>query len=126
MDNLLRKKVILIAEDDKNSRLLLKEFLSPSFDIILFAENGQEAVEIVKTSKVDLVLMDFKLPVLNGYKASKQIKDFSDVPVIAQTASILNNDIKNKLTKYFDSFILKPYNKKDILEAVKKELIKMN
>jgi two-component system cell cycle response regulator DivK len=126
MNNLLRKKVILIAEDDKNSRLLLKEFLSPSFDIILFAENGQEAVEIVKTSKVDLVLMDFKLPVLNGYEASKQIKGFSDVPVIAQTASILNDDIKNKLTKYFDSFILKPYNKKDLLEAVKKELIKMN
>ena len=122
MTDSLKDKIILIAEDDRSSRLLLKEFLSPSFNTILFAEDGIRAVEIAKSSKVDLVLMDYKLPNLDGYEASKQIKEFSDVPVIAQTASILNEDIKKKLNDYFDAFILKPFNQKDLLDAIYSQL----
>lgn len=124
--NVFKNKTILIAEDDVNSRLLLREFLSHTGAKLIFAADGQEAVDLAKLNNPDVVLMDYKLPVLDGYKASKAIKAFLKAPVIAQTASILNEETKSKLNNYFDNYILKPYSQNDLIEMICYHLEKIN
>jgi len=122
--SILKDKIILIAEDDANSSLLLNEFLSETGAKLCFTETGFEVVELAKKMKVDIILMDYKLPGIDGHTASEQIKEFSDVPIIAQTASILSPDVKGKLTEFFDAYILKPYGQADLLELICKQLTK--
>ena len=121
---LFNNKTILIAEDDANSRILLQEYLAGTQSELIFAKNGLEVIELAKNNDVDLILMDYKLPELDGYKASQKIKEISSVPIIAQTASILNQDIKSKLKDCFDAYILKPFSQQDLLDLIYKQFNK--
>ena len=116
---------ILIAEDDCISTFLLKKILSCNNLTIHYAENGQQAVELVKQyPKINLVLMDLQMPLIDGFEATRLIKLFRpDLPVIAQTALHSKEDrvITNKAG--FDGFISKPIDKKELLELMRKLLI---
>ena len=81
-----QKKIILVAEDDKTNYYLLSAMLRGLPYSLIHAENGQEAIDIVKTTPdISLILMDIKMPVLDGYEATKNIKsDFPEIPIIAQ------------------------------------------
>jgi hypothetical protein len=83
-----KNKTILIAEDDENNFKLLCENLKSLGYSIIRAKDGFEAIEIVKSEpKIDLILMDIKMPVLDGFEATRRIKDIHpDLPVIALTA----------------------------------------
>ena len=108
---------LLVAEDRADSVELIREMLA-SFPIeILYARDGQAALEMVKTgNKIDLVLMDIRMPVMDGYTATKKIKALSpSLPVIAQSAYALDNEIK-KYRNVFDDFLTKPI-KTDKLKA---------
>lgn len=101
-------KTILIAEDEFSNYLYLVELLDGTDTKILYASNGQEAVDICRNESVDLVLMDIRMPVMNGYIATKQIKAIKPgIPVIAQTAYALETEMKGLITD-FDDFIIKP------------------
>lgn len=82
------QKVILIAEDEKYNYLLLNEMLKGMNANIIWAHNGMEVLEACKTQqKIDLVLMDLKMPVMDGFEATQIIRSyFPDIPIIAQTA----------------------------------------
>lgn len=123
-DKKLYSKTVLIAEDDKTSFAYLESILKKQFTEILHAENGQQAVEIVKKRKdIDLILMDIRMPVLNGLKATKQIKLInSKIPVIAQTAYAFSTDQKDVENAGCDSYITKPVNKEELLDCVAKFL----
>ena len=115
-------QTILVAEDDNINFLLLKKILELKKYIVLRAINGQEAVDICKTnSAVDLVFMDIKMPVLNGYEALKKIKKFlPNLPIIAQTAHSSLED-KEKMSKAgFTNYITKPLNKEEIFKLLDK------
>ncbi len=105
-------KTVLIAEDEFSNYLYLEELLEGTDTKLIYASNGHEAVEICsKNNDIDVVLMDIRMPVMNGYLATKQIKSIRpDLPVIAQTAYALETDMKG-LRADFDDIIIKPINK---------------
>jgi PAS domain S-box-containing protein len=106
---------LLVAEDEDSNFFLLEQLLSGLNLTIIRANNGAEAVKICKSTAVDLVLMDIKMPVMDGYEATKQILQFnSGMPIIAQTAYSTESDRRKAIACGCCEFISKPI-KKDLL-----------
>lgn len=112
--------IILIAEDDDLSFSLLKETLDIVKINTIRAINGQEAIRIVnERHDINLVLMDIRMPVMNGLDATREIKKIrTDLPVIAQSAFVNQSDIKNAYDAGCDDFIPKPVEIKDLLSKI--------
>ncbi|MFP4366564.1 MAG: response regulator [Bacteroidales bacterium] len=111
---------LLIAEDEDFNFLLLEEFLNDTNINIIRACNGKEAVNICKSSKhIDLILMDIKMPLMNGLEATREIKKFMPgIPVIAQTAYAGDYD-RNKAASYgCNDFLSKPFKQEDLLKKI--------
>ena len=115
---------ILIAEDDAMSSLLLKKNLKGENITFLCAENGWEAVELVQHHpEINVVLMDLKMPVMNGYEATKLIKEMRpDLPVFAQSAFTGKEERQKAIEAGCDDFITKPISKSELLEKMHKLL----
>jgi PAS domain S-box-containing protein len=119
-------KTLLIAEDEDSNFILLEEILSDSGINIIRAVDGIEAVNICQTnSNIDLVLMDIKMPEMDGFEASERIKAFKpNLPIIAQTAYITEPDKIKALASGCSDFISKPINKKLLISKIKEQLIR--
>jgi CheY-like chemotaxis protein len=119
---------ILIAEDDEESMMYLNIILEKSCCTLLLARNGKEAVELCHSHpEVDIVLMDIKMPIMDGHTAAKLIKQFNpDIPIIAQTAYALETE-KEKYGNTFDEYFTKPIKGDELLLKIrmmmKKKLI---
>ena len=114
----LSVKNILVAEDDESNFAVIRYFLTGPNTKVLRAYNGKEAVEIcLSNANIDLILMDVKMPVMDGYTATKLIREINTkIPIIAQTAYA---DDKEKAFEYGCSgFISKPFNKKSLLDII--------
>ena len=113
---------ILVAEDDPVARLLLKTILNGNVKTILYANNGVEAVDMIrKNEDVDLILMDIKMPELDGYEATKQIRKINkEVVIIAQTAFATTSDKEKILRIGFNGYISKPIKKDELFREIKK------
>ena len=113
------KKVILVAEDIESNFKLIRYFLSGSNAEILHAYNGKEAVEkCLSTGKIDLILMDIKMPVMDGYTAVKLIREKNTIiPIIAQTAYI--DDKEKAIECGCSGFISKPFDKKSLFKVLR-------
>ena len=119
----LTGKYILIAEDDVTNYKLLESFLSKTNAIIYWAKNGVEAVDISIKHQLDLVLMDIRMPEMDGISASKLIrKYYPDLPIIAQTAYTLKEDIEKIMKASINEYIAKPLNGTKLLNILKKYL----
>jgi|GEM_PF-1202837 len=105
-----KEKVILIAEDKKINYEILKETLSITDAELIWAKNGQEALDIVTSNgKIDLILMDIQMPVMNGYETTQKIKSIvSHIPIIAHTAYALPQDNIKCFESGCDDYIAKP------------------
>lgn len=105
-----KNKVILVVEDDIVNYQFIEALLEKTQVQLLHAENGTQALELCKTiSKIDLILMDIKLPEVNGYEITKEIKSFrKDIPIIAQTAFSLNDVKERCLESGCNDIIIKP------------------
>ncbi len=119
----LRKETILVAEDDSINFLLMKKILEQKNYTVLRASNGQEAVDLCMTNlSIDMVFMDMKMPVLNGFQAFEKIKKIlPNLPVIAQTAYSSTEDKEKIMQAGFSGYITKPLNKEkmfDLLESI--------
>ncbi|BAX81056.1 response regulator [Labilibaculum antarcticum] len=116
----LKGKTILIAEDDATSYWYLVEILEKEGVTCIQAKNGKEAVNYCKTNKdIDLLLMDINMPVMNGYEATKQIKNMTpNLPIIAQTAYAMSGDREKILLTGCDLYLSKPIGKQQLLEAI--------
>jgi PAS domain S-box-containing protein len=114
------EKTILIAEDEMYNHKYIEELLSPSNVKMLHAWDGREAVELVKNhAEVSLVLMDIKMPILDGYEATRLIKQMRPkLPVIAQTSYALSQDREQALKAGCDNYISKPIPKEVLIELV--------
>jgi CheY-like chemotaxis protein len=115
-------KRILIAEDNDSNYLLMSYILKGHYDC-LHAHNGQEAVEMTEKDKPDLILMDIKMPLMDGLEASRQIrgKDAS-IPIIALSANAFDSDREAALTAGCNDFLSKPISSKACLEMIAKYL----
>lgn len=120
--NQKQKIKVLVAEDDLISFLYLKNIFNSDNFILLHAKNGKEAVEMVRiTTDIDIVLMDIKMPVMDGMQATKQIKQFRpNLPIIAQTAFAFNEEKDVIMGFGFDDYITKPIKKRILLELFEK------
>jgi len=120
-------KTILVAEDDDLNFMLMKELLSDLNINIIRAINGLEAVEICKTNThIDLVLMDIKMPLMDGYEATKQIKSFMpNLPIIAQTAYFTDLDKSKALACGCIDFISKPIKRELLFSKIEMQFAKV-
>jgi signal transduction histidine kinase/CheY-like chemotaxis protein len=113
-------KTILIAEDEEYNYILLVEMLKEKGYALIHANNGREAVNICNSNpNIDLVLMDIKMPMMDGQVAAKQIKvNHPNLPIIAQTAYALEHEIKLYFGIGFDDYITKPIKREILLEKI--------
>ena len=112
------KKVILVAEDVESNFKLIRYFLSGSNAEVLHAYNGKEAVEkCFSAGNIDLILMDIKMPVMDGYTAVKLIREKNaEVPIIAQTAYA--DDREKAMECGCSGFISKPFDRKSLFKVL--------
>lgn len=116
-------KLILIVEDEHINYRYLQEILKKTQAQIIRAENGLEAIEIAREKSIDLVLMDIKLPVMDGYEATRKIREFNkEVPIIAQTAYVMSGEEEKTREAGCDDYLTKPLRIKTVLETLAKYL----
>jgi len=113
-------KTVMIVEDDEMSLIYLKEVLKSTQIEILHARNGKQAVEMVESNpEISIILMDIKLPEMDGYEATRKIKQIKPtLPVIAQTAYAMADDQQKSLEVGCDEYISKPINRRKLLETM--------
>ena len=114
-------KTILVAEDVASNYLFIDILLrSENYDVI-HAMNGYEAVETVRRQAVDLVLMDLKMPVMDGLTAIEKIREFKpDLPIIVLTASILPSNRETAFHVGCNDYMTKPIDSKFLMETIAK------
>jgi len=119
--NTYRGHILVVEDEEYNFRYLQKVLTIMRFSIER-ASNGIEAIEkCKKNSEINLILMDIKMPEMDGYEAVKQIRMFNKtIPIIAQTAYALSNDIEKIMKSGFDDYITKPIDKNLLFESIDK------
>jgi two-component system sensor histidine kinase EvgS len=120
---IFHEATVLIVDDVDYNRYLLKEFLKNSKIKILEAMNGKQAVELAQTNTPDLILMDIRMPVMDGFEATKILKNdpnTSSIKIVALTASLLEEEIKRIKLTGFDHFLRKPIKYGELTEALAK------
>jgi CheY-like chemotaxis protein len=122
---------ILIAEDDDNSRIVLRQLLEQVGFSVLEAKDGRQAVEIYKRMQPDLIWMDIRLPVMDGLEATRRVREIEHesqiqnpkskinrIPIIALTASVFKEDKEKVLEAGCDDFIGKPFHEEEIFDKM--------
>jgi|GEM_PF-2754181 len=113
---------VLIVDDIEENIKLIKEIFERSAVEVFHAHNGEEAIAQCKQRAFDLILMDLHMPIMDGYIATQQIKSFSAVPIIALTASLMDDKEYDSLRKYFDGYLRKPVLKEVLLREMSRFL----
>ena len=113
-------KKILVAEDNDSNYILMTYILKRSYEFQR-AQNGREAVDMALSGGFDLVLMDIKMPVMDGLEATKAIKEkMPELPVVALTANAFDSDRQLALECGCDDFLTKPISSVKCLETIEK------
>jgi len=117
-----KKMTILVAEDEITNFILLKAYLNHPNVTLIYAEDGREAINACeKNRNIDLILMDIKMPVMDGITAFEKIRKFRpDLPVIAQTAYGLQAEKFHFLEIGFSDYISKPINREELIDTIHK------
>lgn len=114
------KKSILVAEDIDSNYLLVSSILRKEYNLVR-VPNGAKAVEAMKNHSFDVVLMDMKMPLMNGLEATEHIRKFDTVtPIIALTAHAFDSDRKAALAAGCNEYVVKPINRKQLFDALGK------
>lgn len=115
-----KDKVILVVEDDEINYRFLEAVLQDTSAQVIHANNGSQAVELCKSiNKIDLILMDIKMPEMDGFDATREIRKInSKVPVIAQTAFVQESEVKKCEDAGCNDIITKPIDIKEFFEKV--------
>lgn len=109
---------IMVVDDVANNRQLLRENFRDSTIRVIEASNGLNAIELLETEPVDLILMDLRMPVMSGYEAAARIKAERDIPIIALTASVMREDFERIKKSDFDDYVRKPVKHSALLAAL--------
>ncbi len=116
-------KVVVIAEDEQINFLFLKAVLKPTKAKIIWTKTGRETINICNSEKIDIVLMDIKMPDLNGLEATIEIKKvFPKLPIVAQTAYAMEEDEEASINAGCNDYISKPIRPEHLLTIMSKYL----
>lgn len=116
---------IMIVEDNKINQLIVKKMLSGTNASLLLSYNGLMAINRVKENKIDLILMDIQMPVMDGVTACKIIKKMANCPpIIALTANVMEKDIIDYLNSGFDAHLGKPIELDNLHQVLTELLLK--
>ncbi|ETR74007.1 MAG: Hpt sensor hybrid histidine kinase [Candidatus Magnetoglobus multicellularis str. Araruama] len=117
---------ILVVDDIKVNRMVAKQFLLITKCKVIEAENGEQAVSFSKKYMPDIILMDIRMPKMDGIVAAKHIKNSEatrDIPIVALTASVLESEIRELKEGHFDDILQKPLRKPKLFEILIKYII---
>ena len=111
-------KRILVAEDNDSNYLLMTYILKGHYEPVR-AHNGEEAIELVESEKPDLVLMDLKMPIMDGLESTRRIREkYPTLPIIAVTANAFNTDREEALAAGCSECVCQPVSNEQGLEAL--------
>ncbi|MDO5733915.1 MAG: response regulator transcription factor [Eubacteriales bacterium] len=110
---------ILIVDDDRDIREAVKIYMASEFKDIYLAENGVEALEIVREKQPEVVILDIMMPVMDGFECAEKIREFSNVPIIFLSAKDQDADKIAGLNIGADDYLTKPFNPFELLARVK-------
>ena len=116
---------VLVVDDVEDNRLLLRQVLEPVGFAVREAQNGQQAIEVWQTWQPHLICMDMRMPVLDGYAATRQIKELAGgqtTKIIALTASAFTEDRQKVLDAGCDDFVRKPLSEQELFEKMREHL----
>lgn len=122
---IFEKATILVVDDILENRKLVKETLKNYELELMMAVNGEDAIKKLRTNNIDLILMDLRMPIMNGYEASHIIKNeekLKEIPLIALTASVMEKDLKKVSSYGFDAYLRKPVILDDLIIELSKYL----
>ena len=116
---------VLVVDDNAENRKLIMDLLEASSLILFQADNGNDAINLAKEQLPDLILMDLRMPVMDGYKATEILKNdkrTKSIPIMALTASMKNVTESENINKLFDEYLLKPIDIAAFFNKMKKYL----
>jgi CheY-like chemotaxis protein len=112
---------ILIVEDEDFHRVILKKILTDHGYHVVEAVNGSDGLEVMRTTKIDLVISDLEMPGMDGMEFTKWVKElYPKFPVVIVTAHASNFSPKEILNVNVDAFLHKPFNKEDLLKILER------
>jgi two-component system sensor histidine kinase EvgS len=117
-----KPSVVLIVDDIEINRLLVQECFSGTKLAFFSAESGEAALRILDKQQIDLILMDIRMPGMDGYEAARRSKLITDVPIIALTATVMDPLDKSFIDSAFDSYLKKPVFKRQLFQALRQYL----
>lgn len=116
-----RQTTILIIENEVSNRMLIERVLSTRGYRCLSASNGREALALLDSEPVDLILTDLSMPVLDGYRTTQLIRErpaMANVPIVAVTAYALNDENEAARQIGCNEYLTKPFKPRQLLEVV--------
>ena len=116
------KPVILIAEDDRDIRDLLRLYLEGEGYRVLEAENGAQALILAREQTPDMAILDVMMPEMNGFELTRALRRYSEIPILILSARSQDNDKILGLDLGADDYIAKPFNPVEIVARVKAQL----
>ena len=112
---------ILLVEDQQSNRMVISLMLEALGLSVETAEDGQDGVQKASQKKYDLILMDLKMPRMDGYQASQKIhQDQPQTPIVALSAKVLSEQENQQIASMFDGFLTKPVDSRKLSETIKK------
>ncbi len=118
MDVHFKKPRILIVDDSRHIRDVIRSFYDEYGFDVLEAVNGREAVEMARTHAPDLILLDIQMPVMNGYEAAvilKNDKALKDIPLLVLTGQAFC-EVTERISGMYDGYLSKPFNQEDLIK----------
>ena len=111
---------ILVVDDDKNIRYVMKEILETAYYVVFTAKDGVEAFSIIEKEHIDLVIVDVMMPKIDGYQFTADLRTFdSELPVLMVSAKQLPEDRKRGFKVGIDDYMSKPIDAEELLLHVK-------
>lgn len=114
----MHKKIIL-AEDDCKIREIIKDYLESEGFSVLEADNGETALHLVKKENPDLIILDIMLPRMDGWSVCRNIRTFSNIPIIMLTARSHEEDRLLGFELGADDYVTKPFSPRELVARVK-------
>jgi len=114
---------ILLVDDIANNRELVEQNFKNTKIKVISAENGKIATQLVESEDIDLVLMDIRMPIMDGYEAAQIIKStHKNLPILALTASVMEDEFERIKSQNFDGYLRKPILRMNLFEELAKHL----
>lgn len=118
---MFEKTFLLLVEDDEDIIKLIKGILKNTKVKIYVSKTGEDALDIIKTKKIDIALVDYRLPYKNGILITNEIKSIKNIPIILETGEKMLYENPEMTKEFqFDDVIAKPFDRETVLETLKK------